>query len=135
MSKHRVRVHPSRSYQIFEGEGETIWTAGHGPGLSHVGPGEREYIDIPSEPGDYVLVSFEPAPTPDEGRHGERHEFDGGYGRVGVIEAIERGTCDLCGTEGRCISIDATEGEYVNALICAPCVVAEIEKLNKEIEA
>ena len=48
-------------------------------------------------------------------------EFEGGYGRIGGIEAkIER--CDSCYTIKLCVTSDNSEGEYVYSAICAKCI-------------
>lgn len=48
-------------------------------------------------------------------------EFDGNYGRQGIIE-VGDATCDVCKQVRVCIIVDASEGEYNAGNVCPECV-------------
>ena len=50
-------------------------------------------------------------------------EFDGGYGRIGII-CIKKAICTICDKESSCLSMDGSEGEYKDGCICKECISA-----------
>lgn len=48
-------------------------------------------------------------------------EFEGGYGRTGVI-SLGDGVCALCGKSALCLIVDQSEGEYEPGMACQDCI-------------
>lgn len=47
-------------------------------------------------------------------------EFDGNYGRKGIIQVGEA-ICAVCKRERVCVIVDQSEGEYHSGNICGEC--------------
>ena len=58
----------------------------------------------------------------------------GCYGRHSVAEIIsnERLTCDVCGQNVPCLSVDTSDGEYGYVSLCLACITAAFGKLSGE---
>lgn len=58
-------------------------------------------------------------------------KFDGGYGRVGVIDIRSDRTCNVCNAKARItLCADGSEGEYSVAAICSDCLKTILEKMK-----